>query len=352
MYLSVIAFTFLITPIRAQYTYQNFDKSKVRFSKKQNEKLNQRQLPDIPLATPNLIAVPPVNEETLDFREGPSFSVPMGSSYNIYSVVSEGPNPVSYHPDINTIIFCHRQNFPYPGGSGIMSFDVSTDAGVSWDTITRQVTPSLMTPDGIGLNGNRYPNGSIYNPPGNTDPANAFFVGTGASLWNDPAFGSGWGYEWVASAKLDGSLVDENYYSTADTNIYLSTGMTYNPDGSQWYANYRREQNFSHQLYNPIIATKLEFNSTNNNFDRTPFELPLNYSTGIDSFAINPRIAFAPDGQIGYTVTTGIDGDDNEILSKCKTYYLEDRRWRRYLGKTTKGSISTNGFAYCMDYPN
>lgn len=312
--LGMLLFAFLSNTALAQ----QFNKRNIQFTKKENEKLKHYQQADIPLASPNLVAPPPVQDEVVQFREGPAFSVPMGSSYNIYSVVSEGPNPVSYHPDLNTIIFCHRQNFPHPGGSGIMSFDVSTDVGASWDTVTRQVTPNLMTPDGIPINGNRYPNGSIYNPPGNTDPANAYFVGTGAALWDDPAFGNGWGYEWVASAKLDGSLVDENYYSTADTNIYLSMGMTYNPDGSQWYVNYRREQNFAHQLFNPLYATKLEFNSTNNNFDRTTIELPLDYSSGLDSISYNPRIAFSPDGQTGYTVITGIDADDTEIYPSIK----------------------------------
>ncbi|MCB0566284.1 MAG: T9SS type A sorting domain-containing protein [Phaeodactylibacter sp.] len=274
--------------------------------------------PDIPLASTPLPGSSTPLSQAVSFREGSAYSIPIGSSYNPYSVISEGPNPLSYHPAINALIFAHRQNYPHPGGSGIISFDLSTDGGVSWDTITRQITPSLITAGGTPIDGNRYPNGAIYNPTGNTDPANAYVISTGAALWTDPVYGSGWGWEFVASSKFDGSEVDEAYYTTQDSNIYLGMGMVYHPDGSIWYANYRREENLSHQLYNPMIATQLTFNSATNSFVRTAQLLPMNYSSGVDSFAVNPRIEFSPDGQTGYFVTSGIDGDDDEIYPSVK----------------------------------
>ena len=300
------------------------------YNNKANAKMEalNGHIPDIPLDETGLIAAPS-KEDVVSFRAGAAFSVPLGSSYNIYSVVSEGPNAVNYHPDINSIVFCHRQNFQSPGGSGIISFDVSTDVGATWDTTTKQVTPDLMTADGIAINGNRYPNGAIYNPPGNTDPANAYFVGTGAALWTDPAFGNGWGWEFVASSKFDGSEVNEAYYSTVDTNIYLSAGMVHTED-AVWYGNYRREQNFAHQLYNPLIVTKLEFDDESNSFVRTATELPLDFSSGVDSSAVEPRVAFAPDGQTGYATILGIDGDDTEIYPS----------WKPIVWKTIDGGVS------------
>jgi hypothetical protein len=302
-------------------------KQQFEYSKKTNAKMEalNGHIPDIPLDETGLIAAPS-KEDVVSFRANAAFSVRMGSSYNVYSVVSEGPNAVSYHPEIDAIVFSHRQNFPAPGGSGIISFDVSTDVGATWDTVTKQVTPNLITADGIPINGNRYPNGAIYNPPGNTDPSNAYFVGTGAALWNDPAFGNGWGWEFVASSRFDGSEVNEAYYSTADTNIYLSAGMVYTDDAI-WYGNYRREQNFAHQLYNPLIVTKLEFDEGTNSFVRTAKELPLDFSAGVDSSAVEPRVAFAPDGQIGYATILGIDADDTEIYPS----------WKPIVWKTTDG---------------
>lgn len=291
-------------------------KQQFRYTKKTNAKLEALQgtIPDIPVADASVITP---SGPVIGFREDTPFSVPLGSSYNVYSVISETPNAVSYHPDINSIVFCHRQNYQHPGGSGIISFDVSTDGGATWDTTTKQVTPSLETVGGMTINGNRYPNGCIYNPPGNTDPSNAFFIGTGASLWDDPVYGSNWGWEFLASSKFDGSLVDEAYYTTADSNIYLSTGMEYTPD-AVWYSNLRREQNAAFQLFSPVVVAKMEFNSGTNSFDRTATELALDYSSGVDSFAVNPRIAFGPDGQTGYAVISGVDADDDEIYPSVK----------------------------------
>lgn len=297
---------------------QRVDLTKFRATETKNAKISNQQIADVPLADPALVA-PSQHQESVNFREGEGFSIPLGSSYNIYSVVSEGPNALNYHPDINSYVFCHRQNAGEEGGSGIISFDVSTDNGATWDAMNKPLTPSLMTADGIGINGNRYPNGSIYNPPGNTDPNNAYFVGTGAALWEDPAFGNGWGWEFVVSSKFDGTTdASEAYYSIPDTNAYLPMGMVFTPNGDQWYTNYRREQNLAFQLFNPVIATKLTFNEDTKAFDRTATELPLNYSSGLDSFAVNPRIAFGPDGSVGYAVISGIDGDDTEEYPSVK----------------------------------
>ena len=183
-----------------------------------------------------------------------------------------------------------------------------------------EVTPTLMADANTPINGNRYPNGAIYNPPNNTDPANAYFVGTGASLYVNPeAGGNGWGYEYVASSKFDGSQINEAYYSTADSNMYISGGMFTNTDGSVWYANYRRNAyDTNNQLWNPAYAIKLTFNSTTNSFDRTVTELPLNYEGAIDSVIVDPRIAFGPDGQVGYMVVRGVDADDDEVYPSYK----------------------------------
>lgn len=315
LFFSILSFTFILN---AQT--HKVDISNISAVKTANAKLNSAHISDIPLADAPFSQTPTHNTTPANMREGIGFSIPLGSSYNIYSVVSEGPNALNYIPEINTMAFCHRQNNGADGGSGIISFDVSTDNGATWDSSNKPLSPALMADDGTIINGNRYPNGSVYNPPGNTDPDNAYFVGTGAALWTDPEFDlNNWGLEFVVSSKLDGVTdVDEQYYSIADSNAYLPMGMVPHPDGSQWYANLRREQNATFQLFNPVLATKLTFNETSKSFDRTVTELALNYETGLDSFAVNPRIAFSPDGVTGYAVISGIDGDDTEIYPSVK----------------------------------
>lgn len=297
---------------------QRVDLTKMQFTKTENAKMATQHAIDVPLADPPLV-MPRPDYEAVQSREGEGYSIPLGSSYNIYSIIIEGPNSLSYHPDINSMIFSHRQNEGEDGGSGIISFDVSTDGGATWDASNKPLSLGLTSEDGTTINGNRYPNGSIYNPPGNTDPSNAYFVGTGAALHTDPIYGNGWGWEYVVSSKFDGTTdASEAYYTAADTNSYINTSMVYTPDGAQWSANYGRNQDLPHQVFNPLYATKLTFNEATKAFDRKATALPLNYENAIDSTAVDPLIAFSPDGMTGYSVIRGIDADDTEEYPSFK----------------------------------
>ena len=53
----------------------------------------------------------------------------IGSSYNIYSVISGSTNPLHANNDLGTISFTHRQNSDLPGGSGVIQTSWSTDGG-------------------------------------------------------------------------------------------------------------------------------------------------------------------------------------------------------------------------------
>ncbi|KAA3631369.1 MAG: T9SS C-terminal target domain-containing protein, partial [Bacteroidetes bacterium] len=257
-------------------------------------------------------------------RSGEPYSIPLGSSYNIWSVMSENANAINYDPVLNAMVFCHRQNSDAAGGSGIISFDVSVDGGATWDATNKQVTPLLMTPEGTVINGNRYPSGGIYNPPGNTDVANAKFVGVGPALWTHPDFGdNGWGWEFIATADFDGSNATEDYYTTVpDSAAYLPTSLVMQPDGSLWYANLKREARtaattLEQQYWNPVMATKLVFDE-NGGYTRTVTELELNQEGAISNTVVDPRIAFSPDGQTGYVVIRGTDADDDPEFPSFK----------------------------------
>lgn len=302
-------------------------KSQMHFGQKADGKLKAlATMPaDIPAAAPAW-QIPLNNNETeqeVGYRSGEPYSIKLGSSANIFSVVSGSPNSLTYEPALDALVFCHRQNAGEAGGSGIISFDVSTDGGATWDYSNKQVTPALANGEGTSFDGNRYPNGAIYNPPGNTDIANAKFVGVGPALWVNPDYGdSSWGWEFVTTSDLDGNNATEDYYTTIpDSAAYLPYGLVANPDGSLWYANNKREARpgattFAAQFWNPGLATKLAFDG--NSYTRTVNELDIDYNGAIDSFVINPRIAFSPDGQTGYYVLTGIDGDDDEIYPSVK----------------------------------
>jgi hypothetical protein len=301
-------------------------KMQMKFTETENAKQKAMMMPaDIPGADPTWQApeVTTETEEEVSYRSGEPYSIKLGSSYNIWSVMSENPNSVTYEPALDALVFCHRQNNGEDGGSGIISFDVSTDGGATWNTDNKPVTPALATPEGMAINGNRYPSGAIYNPAGNTDLANAKFVGMGPALWTNPTYGdNGWGWEFVATSNLDGSDSTEDYYTTdADSAAYLPNSLVSNPDGSMWYANLKREARagattFEQRFWSPGLVNKLTFDG--DSYTRTVQELPLDYEGARGAFVLDPRIAFSPDGQTGYYVLVGNDGDDDEIYQSNK----------------------------------
>ena len=73
----------------------------------------------------------------------------------------------------------HRQDiglFPV-GGSGTIRYDMSMDQGATWTVDNGPMTPQMVSGNGsvpvatiageAEVTGPRYPNGIIYNPPGN-----------------------------------------------------------------------------------------------------------------------------------------------------------------------------------------
>src|SRR5690606_35635605 len=79
---------------------------------------------------------------------------------------------------LNTIVFIHRANEAVDANSNLAQYkyDISTNGGNSFTNDIGPLTPTLENFDTAG----RYPNVAIYNPTGNTDPANAYlsYLGT------------------------------------------------------------------------------------------------------------------------------------------------------------------------------
>jgi hypothetical protein len=125
---------------------------------------------------------------------------PFTGSRNIYGVLVSTSKPLQYDDQLNTIAFVHRASktyspIPYPSPdpgatSGAIVAQISSNWGNTWDS-------TCIWND--NTNWARYPQGGIYNPPGNTSVANAYVVGTGPVT----TAGSGWAGNFFASKKLD-----------------------------------------------------------------------------------------------------------------------------------------------------
>jgi hypothetical protein len=273
--------------------------------------------------------------------------VDIGTSYNVFTILGDRQNQVVYNNDINTVAFVHRQNDGLAGGSGIVSFDYSTDGGANWT-----INPFALTPDLGGGNGNRYPNITMYNPAANTDPANAYVVATGPQLKNSAsAAANGWAGSFRSSAKLDGTSLNEQYFQLStdvngDDNEWGAAGLFTAANGVVFDVstniNLTSGTNPAADNYSKYFINKGIFNANGDSIDWTADILTPTWFTTLDANGASTNVAglanmaWSPDGLTGYMVTMAAENNAsaNSML-------------RPYVMKTTDGGAN---WANVMDY--
>lgn len=253
-------------------------------------------------------------------------TTPLGNASNAFTTLLSYQNQVSFDPAINSVVFTHRHNpadFGNQGGTGTMRFDVSTDGGATW-TIDHLLTPNIFDGSADTIIGCRYPNGTIYNPPGNTDAANAFVVSTGMTL-NTPDTSLGLlntGYLQRSSARLDGSAATcafQDFYG--DRTTYAAYGLVSKDDGTVWAlsARYSNDpQNLDTIGFKDFRINKGVWNDAQQRMDwsdvatLSPQTVVYGDYLGTDAknaLVYNWNLAFSPNGQIGYAVIVGKEYD-------------------------------------------
>lgn len=304
-----------------------------KFQKAEYRSTSHQEFIDEEITTPPLKGLNIPNQKAIG-------CIPIGTAYNIYTILGDRQNQVAYNPDLDLITFVHRQNDGKLGGSGIISFDYSTDGGNTWTINPFQITPALG--GSIAGNGNRYPNITIYNPTGNTNTANAYIVATGPQLANHSIGGNGWAGTFRTSTKLDSTDHDEKYvYNTGTPDPYdwgaagLSTanGMVW--DASTTYNNTGNTVNDT-MTNNEYFINKGTFNSTNKNFDWTvaasyapQWVTTLSSTNSTQNVSGLMNMAWSPNGQIGYAVHMAAElGDGTPTTPKP------------YIMKTTDGGAT------------
>src|SRR5690606_13792102 len=160
----------------------------------------------------------------------------LGSSANSFTAINGPRSNVYYSPDINTISFIHRGD-PANGvgaNSGDYFWDISTDGGSTWNI---NQGPSYAVSGSPG-NLARYPMGVIYNPTGNTDPANAWVAGFGACTG-----GSGWLSQAHCTSKLDGSNANQEVEAFVANGFmgYIPSTMENDQAGNVYVADFQTD---------------------------------------------------------------------------------------------------------------
>lgn len=257
----------------------------------------------------------PTNENVLITSAG------FTGSRNGYGMLVEETVPLSYNADLNMVAFTNRippttGAFAYATtgltapNSGNMVTHYSTDNGTTWTGASLFGAPSTAVNGALG----RYPSGVIANATGNTDASQAYFVGTGPCT-----DGSGWMANWFASRPANatgntetndfiaaesaigsGSVAENGYFSSYNTvnrgTEVWSGGFLYGTDGS---------------TIEGVTVYKGVLNAGSYNWSR-PLDTPLNdifTSPDGSKYFSAPKIAFSPDGMMGYIVVNGVYND-------------------------------------------
>jgi hypothetical protein len=217
----------------------------------------------------------------------------LGGAVNAFGGYTRSSRSIIYaDPNLNSIILVHRGN---PGSNDYM-YDFSTNGGTSF---TRNFGPAFT---GSTSQRGRYPQGTIYNPTGNTIPANAFVSVHGAVTD---------GTNWVAYGRGSAPLTTGAGVQNLDL---FSNGLT----GLIPYSMYQTEQgvnwivdfSFDGTDYtDTIYLRKGVWNTTNMDYDYTTQRLfaPMSVNLGGAKQLSALSVAFSPDGQTGYIVALGHD---------------------------------------------
>ncbi len=231
--------------------------------------------------------------------------IPIGSSGNAYGFYGDPRTYLWADPRINSVTFVHRMLVEAGTyGNSRIAYDVSWEGGAdgTWTNniqVYDPLGPGSTYPDAAG----RYPQGGIFNPPGNTDPDNAYFAYYIPTLDNSNTCGGnnwgGFGYGVNNLTTVNPPApTQHNPTSGGDYWNLIPTAFTITQDGHAWMVDgnypcdagafaYDGNIHASHGVWDPDEADLVY----------EDFLIPaLGYGDGINDM----KIAFAPDGQTGY----------------------------------------------------
>lgn len=226
----------------------------------------------------------------------------IGTSPNVYTLLMGEQTVIDVNNDLNMIMFTHRQGgawgFSQPGGSSADLYcKYSVNNGQTWDSV------AYLHPGQYLI---RYPNGVIYNPPGNTNPDNAYAIVCGPTT-----SGTGWNGNLFGSIRLDGAHNNYNIFNESPDSIVLVRMGLSSGNGNFHVMATVNDQISDFSYYKIYNGT---FNTTTHKTEWTysyvkPTMKSITYDGSYSTYtwAYNGNIAFSQDGLHGYVYTFGAD---------------------------------------------
>ncbi len=212
----------------------------------------------------------------------------MGQSTNLLTIIRNATNPIAADKDLNTVIYAHRNStVSFGGSSGNIRYDISTNGGTTWTNNIGTLNPNLSSYA-------RYPNVTIYNPPANLNPNNAYLgymaatINTVTSVWNGQVTGV---------RQLNNSGNTENYNQAASPSPLIPHSLVKGAPGVFWATD---------AIYNGTLVTGFQIYKGTwtgsdiawaTNFTTTPsFNLAYDGTLHVSDY----NIAFDPTGVKGW----------------------------------------------------
>jgi len=224
----------------------------------------------------------------------------MGSSANIYSVLSQQQNCLSYNNDLGLLMFTHQKSIPIvpPANSGNIQTSYSVDGGFTWNNHIVYANATKL---------GRFPSGVIYNPPGNSILSNCYAVVAGP--YTD---GAGWKGSYYASKRFDGQnasayIIDEDEAIVGYTNLPRSwmdidvTGRV-RLMGEKNTTNGQQFTGFNTAIYTGTLNSGLNSWSWTENIFVPPYTVG---TSGSPDGYKTPCMAWSKNGQTAYLIYVG-----------------------------------------------
>ncbi len=253
----------------------------------------------------------------------------LGNAANAYGLTNGGRTALWADPNTNSVAFSHRMLVT--PGSGYLAYDRSKDGGNTWVNNIQ-----VFNPTAGGTANARYPQGVIYNPAGNTNPDNAYYSFFAPTLDGSNGTAASWGGYGAGTTKLDDTgLSQVGWPSIPPYRQNVPDAMAVNPvTGDIFVVESSLIGGLGNQYLDSLLITRGIFNPALGKYE---YEQSLLYAPsailygGTASAVADTRVAFAPDGMIGYIMILGDNGGD--LFATGVSYYP-------ILYKTTDGGVS------------
>lgn len=251
---------------------------------------------------------------------------------------------------LKTIVQIHRMGpgSSPPSYSGYLAGDNAGNMGMTigdWSTNYQIYAATLNQGGTYYADAGRYPNGAIYNPPGNTDPANSYIVYHAPNFLNPDQTSAVWGGYSHGSSKwgVQGDTVKIlDWYNPPPTR-YIPDGFTVTHKGVSFVTDV--EYNQGTVVYDGALLYGYgTWNESTHVYDYVYSSIPLEAETAITR-PRTPRIAADPSGDIVWIACI----DDNLGVTKVgDSSYLYPVLFKSLDG----GQTWSDPFAIQLDGPN